>query len=135
MLTGRLPRMLVLALVFAALAALVHVYIFWIETVGFPNVGRRIFGLSAEQAAQMRPWAWNQGFYNLFLALGTAAGVALAGTDRHASVALVVAGTGSMLGAAVVLVADDRTRARAAIVQGTLPLICLLDLLVWSLTG
>lgn len=39
--------------------------------------------------------------------------------------ALVIAGTGSMLAAAIVLVLSDHTKASAAIKQGTLPLIAL----------
>jgi putative membrane protein len=48
-------------------------------------------------------------------------------------VALVVMGTGSMLAAALVLLTSDRSQARAAVVQGALPLLTLLGLLVWAL--
>ena len=41
------------------------------------------FGLrSAEDAAIVRPMAFNQGFYNLFLALGIAGGLALVAAGR-----------------------------------------------------
>ena len=126
--------MLVLALVFAGLAALVHVFIFWIESLAFTTTGRQLFRVSADDAALMQPWAFNQGFYNLFLAIGTAAGVLLAGSHREVGLSLVVFGTASMLGAAVVLVSSDRSRAQGALVQGMFPLLCLLDLLVYALT-
>jgi putative membrane protein len=126
--------MLIVALVFAGLAALVHVYIFWLESLVFTTTGRKVFGATAEQAEVMKPWAYNQGFYNLFLAIGTAVGIAIEYGNRDAGIALVVAGTGSMLAAALVLITSDPAKARGAIVQGTFPAIALLDLAVWALS-
>jgi putative membrane protein len=124
---------LAVAYVLAALAALVHVYIFVLESVRWEHPRTRaVFGTSAELAAATQPLAYNQGFYNLFLAIGTAVGIAIAGADRHASVALVVMGVGSMLAAALVLVTNDRTKARAGLVQGLFPALALLALLVWG---
>jgi putative membrane protein len=124
--------MLTVALVFAGLAALVHVYIFWLEALAFDTAGRKVFGVSAEDVATMKPWAYNQGFYNLFLAIGTGVGVAIAGENRDAAVALVVLGTGSMLAAALVLITSDSSKARGAVVQGTFPALALLGLAVWA---
>ena len=124
--------MLTVALVFAGLAALVHVYIFWLEALAFDTAGRKAFGIKADDAAVMKPWAYNQGFYNLFLAIGTGVGIAMTGANRDASVALVVLGVASMLAAALVLVTSDRTKARGAVVQGTFPLLCLLLLAIWA---
>jgi putative membrane protein len=124
--------MLTVALVFAGLAALVHVYIFWLEALAFDTAGRKVFGVSAEDVATMKPWAYNQGFYNLFLAFGTAVGVAIAGANRDAAVALVVLGTGSMLAAALVLITSDSSKARGAVVQGSFPALALLGLAVWA---
>ena len=127
--------MLIAACVLAALAALVHVYIFVLESVRWEDPGtRRVFGTTEETAALTQPLAYNQGFYNLFLAIVTAAGVALVGSHREAAVALLCAGTGSMLAAALVLITSDRSKARAAVVQGLFPALSLLCLLVWSLT-
>lgn len=126
--------MLIVALTFAGLAALVHVYVFVLESVRWESPATRaVFGLDEATAAVTKPLAYNQGFYNLFLAVGTAVGIGVVGSDRHVAIALVVFGTGSMLAAALVLVTSDASKARAAIVQGALPLICLVDLLVWSL--
>ena len=61
--------------VFAAIAAAIHVAIFVLESVLWmrPSV-RRIFGVRSDaDAAAIRPMAFNQGFYNLFLALGVLA--------------------------------------------------------------
>jgi putative membrane protein len=125
---------LVAACVFAALAALVHVYIFVLESVRWRHPAtRRVFGTTEETAEVTAPLAYNQGFYNLFLAIGTAVGIALVDGRREAGVALIVFGVGSMLAAALVLVTADRSKARAALVQGLLPALALLSLLVWSL--
>ena len=69
--------MLTVAAVFALLAALLHVYFWVLESLVFETKGHRIFGVPAEDVAAVKPWALNQGFYNLFLAVGTAAGAFL----------------------------------------------------------
>ena len=131
---------MVVALVAAALAAVLHVVIFVMESVLWttPRV-RATFGVTSDaQAEHTRPLAFNQGFYNLFLAVVTGVGVVLVavggpGAGRPAGLALLVAGLGSMLAAALVLVLSDCNQARAAAVQGTFPLIGLLALLVSAL--
>jgi putative membrane protein len=125
---------LVTACVLAGLAALVHVYIFVLESVRWQHPAtRRVFGTTEETAAVTAPLAYNQGFYNLFLAIGTAVGIALVDGHRDAGVALIVFGVGSMLAAALVLVTSDLSKLRAALVQGLLPALALLSLLVWSI--
>ena len=126
--------MLLTACVCAALAVLVHVYIFVLESVRWEQPAtRRVFGTTAETAAATQPLAYNQGFYNLFLGVGTAIGIALMDINRDAGVALVVFGVGSMLAAALVLVTSDLSKLRAAVVQGLFPALALLCLLVWAL--
>ena len=127
--------MLSLACVLAVLAGLVHVYIFVLESLRWQHPAtRRVFGTTEEQAAVTAPLAYNQGFYNLFLALGAWAGVAWVLGGRDATgVALVVLATGSMLAAALVLVTSDRAKTRAASVQGVFPALTLLALLAWAL--
>lgn len=114
--------------VFAVAAALLHVGIFVMESVRFgdPKVYRGVFRVSVAELPAARPWAFNQGFYNLFLAVTTLVGVAILRTVPEAGWALVLAGCGSMLAAAVVLVARDRRFARGAVVQGALPALTLL---------
>ncbi len=73
--------------------------------------------------------AYNQGFYNLFLAIVTVAG-SRAGAQSDVGTALALAGTGSMLAAALVLVAHDRRMVRAALTQGTLPALAVLLVLL-----
>ncbi|CUR54193.1 putative membrane protein [metagenome] len=126
--------MLTVALVLAALAALVHVYIFVLESLQWEQPGTlKAFGMNAEVARVTKPLAYNQGFYNLFLAIGTAVGIALSGSQREAAIALVVFGCGSMVAAALVLVTSDASKARGAAIQGTFPALALLGLLIWGL--
>jgi putative membrane protein len=115
--------MLIAAAVFAVLAALLHVLFFAYESLLFeqPAVHAR-FRTATQDVPAVKPWAYNQGFYNLFLAVGTLVGVALAlvGTE-DVGLALILFGCGSMLAAALVLVVTDRRMARAALTQGLFP--------------
>lgn len=127
--------MLVASFVIAGAAAALHVYIFAMESLWWttPRV-RATFGLSELDAHATRAMAFNQGFYNLFLAVVTGAGIVAWALGSHtAAVALVIAGLGSMLAAAVVLILSDGTRASAALKQGTLPLLALVALALSAL--
>ncbi|WP_439693707.1 DUF1304 domain-containing protein [Curtobacterium sp. SP.BCo] len=130
--------LLVISAVCAVLAGLVHVYIFFLESVAWtsPRV-RRIFGIASETESQAtRGLAFNQGFYNLFLAIGAILGVVLVATGSSTTGwTLVVFSTASMLGAAVVLLGTGRKYLNAAFAQGTLPLIALLFVFIASTFG
>lgn len=117
--------MITVALMFSALAALLHVYIFVMESLTWTSPRTRaVFGTTAEEAQTTKMLAFNQGFYNLFLAVVTAVGIAAVVLGhRSVGTALIFAGVGSMLAAAVVLLASSPDKARAAVTQGTLPLI------------
>jgi putative membrane protein len=123
---------LVAGLIAAGLAAAVHVYIFYLETFAWTRPSTRsTFGTSEEEALTTRPLAFNQGFYNLFLAIGTVIGIVIiATTSEPVGSGLVLLATGSMLAAAIVLAGSDRTKARAAAVQGVFPLIAVVLLLI-----
>jgi putative membrane protein len=69
--------MLLAAKILAGLVLFIHVYIFLLETVLFETRGRKVFGLSKEQAAIMKPAMSNQGCYNGFLAVALALGFLL----------------------------------------------------------
>jgi putative membrane protein len=116
---------------FTVLAALLHVYIWVLESFRWTEPAtRRTFGVSEADAQVLAPMAYNQGFYNLFLAIITLVGVALLKNEHWVGSALALAGTASMLAAAVVLVTHDRTMVRAALTQGTLPALAVLFLLL-----
>ena len=115
----------------ALLAALLHVYIWVLESFRWTHPAtRRTFGVSEADAEVLAPMAYNQGFYNLFLAIITLVGIGLLKTLHWVGSALALAGTGSMLAAAVVLVTRDRSMVRAALMQGTLPALAVLFLLL-----
>lgn len=127
--------MLIASAVLAALAGALHVYIFVLESLRWTHPSTmRTFGVrSREEAETTRLLAFNQGFYNLFLALGAlvGAGLLLWGPLFHqAGRALLVAACGSMLAAALVLILSDRSKARAAVVQGAFPLLALAALAI-----
>jgi putative membrane protein len=124
--------MITAGLILAALAALLHVYIFVMESLTWTTTRTRAtFGTTPEEAETTKLLAFNQGFYNLFLALVTGAGI-IAICLGHTAVgaALVFAGVGSMLAAAVVLLASSPDKARAAITQGAFPLIAVVLLAI-----
>jgi putative membrane protein len=92
---------------------------------------RATFGTTPETAETTKELAFNQGFYNLFLAIVSGIGVVAAFTGARAvGVALVFAGVGSMLAAAVVLLVSSPDKARAAVTQGTFPLIAIVLLVI-----
>lgn len=124
--------MITAALVFAVLAALLHVYIFTMESLTWTSPRTRAaFGTTVEEAETTKLLAFNQGFYNLFLAIVTGVGV-VAIVLGHGGIGagLIFAGAGSMAAAAVVLLASAPDKARAALTQGTFPLIAVVLLIV-----
>ncbi|WP_173401539.1 DUF1304 domain-containing protein [Arthrobacter sp. H5] len=119
-----------LSSVFAIIAGLIHVYIFVLESLRWrsPSVWR-LFGVrSQEDAETLRPMAFNQGFYNLFLAAGVIAGLAFSGT--RAGYGMAVLALASMLLAAVVLISSNRKMVVGAAIQGVPPLIALAGLAI-----
>jgi len=109
---------------FALLTALIHIYIFMLESIFWIRpLGLKTFRMNAEQAATMSKMAFNQGFYNLFLALAILFGLKLG--DRGQI--LVDYAILSICAAAVVLIISDRKMLRGAFIQGV-PAFCYLIL-------
>jgi putative membrane protein len=128
--------MVTAALIFAGLAAVLHVYIFVLESLQWtaPRT-RATFGTTLESAEATKELAFNQGFYNLFLAIVTGIGVGFTiSGGMPVGAALVFAGVGSMLAAAVVLLVSSPDKARSAVVQGAFPLVAVVLLAVGLLT-
>ena len=125
--------MLLVAIIAGAVAALLHVAFFAMESVlfGREDVWRR-FVDSPEAAEALRPVMFNQGFYNLFLAAGAGAGAALLaidGEDCVVGLTLVGFACACMFGASLALLATDRRRfLGAALVQGLPALVALVAL-------
>ncbi|MEB4613557.1 DUF1304 domain-containing protein [Leucobacter sp. M11] len=129
--------MLLTALVCAGIASLIHVMIFALESLLWTTPrGRSVFGTSAEEAAATRELAFNQGFYNLFLAVITVVGVVLLALGSIAAgAALVFAGAGSMLLAGLVLLITSPGKARPALIQLVPPLLAVGALLAALLSA
>lgn len=115
--------MAVTATVFTTLACLLHVFIFYMESLAWAGPrARTAFGMTAEQARNTRELAFNQGFYNLFLAVQAGVG-ALSFLLGHRGIgaALIFAGAGSMLAAAAVLFVSSPGKRGAASKQDFFP--------------
>ncbi len=127
--------MTALALVFAGLAALLHVFFFYLESIAWRKPKTwKTFGLASQaEADTTASLAYNQGFYNLFLALGANAGIDLVlFSDRHETIGwtLIVFACASMLAAALVLLSTGTSYARAAAIQGGPALVAVVASLV-----
>lgn len=117
--------MLIAGFVVAVLAALLHVFIFYMESVAWEGPrARAVFGpADADELRMTRELAYNQGFYNLFLALLAIIGAVVAATGHVAiGATLALSGTGCMLAAATVLFVSSAERRGAAVRQGVVPL-------------
>lgn len=116
--------MVIAGLVLAGVAALVHVFIFYLESIAWTSArARAVFGTgTVEQAAAQQQLAFNQGFYNLFLAIAVALGIILYAAGQTAvGATLVLTGAGSMAAAALVLLLSSPDKASAALKQGLAP--------------
>jgi len=122
--------MQIVGLVLVALAAAIHVYIFALESLWWTGErARTTFGTSEEDARVTRQLAFNQGFYNLFLAIAVALGVLLfALGNQLVGTTLIFVGAGSMVGAGLVLALSSPGKLRAAVVQAGPPALGLLAL-------
>lgn len=125
--------MSIVTTVFALVAGLMHVVIFSLESLLFrrPTVYRRFLFETQADAEVVRPMAFNQGFYNLFLAIGAIGGVVvcLAGEETVGQT-LAYFACASMVAAGLVLIATDRRMLRAALTQAVPPAIALLGILL-----
>ena len=113
---------------FALLAAVLHVLIFCMESLWFmqPKVHKRFGAATAADAESRRLFAFNQGFYNLFLAIGIFVGLALLHLGGNVIVAqtLVLFSSACMLGAGIVLYfSAGRRMLQAAVIQAVFPLL------------
>lgn len=113
---------------FALLAAALHVVVFCMESVWFmrPGVHRRFGAATTADAEARRLFAFNQGFYNLFLAIGILVGLALLHSGGSVTVGrtLVLFNCACMVGAGGVLfLSAGRQMARAAFIQAVFPLL------------
>ena len=124
--------MIAVGLVLAGVAAAIHGYVFVMESLTWTSPRTRAtFGTSPDEAAATKELAFNQGFYNLFLAVLVVLGIVLYAADRQdVGLTLVVAGAGSMVAAGLVLILSSPSKARAALVQLIPPLLGVVGIVV-----
>lgn len=122
--------MFITGLVLAIAAALIHVLIFKMESISWTSEKTlATFNMSPGQAANTKEMAFNQGFYNLFLAIEIFLGVIIYYAASHAAgLSLMFFGTGSMLAAAALLFITSPDKRLAALKQGTTPLLAIIFL-------
>ena len=107
--------------VLVMIMALIHVYIFCLESIlwGKPKTNR-VFGVTDAHAQVMRAAMFNQGFYNLFLAIALVVGFlwsAQPGNEVQAQTLKDYASL-SILAAAMVLWLSEPKLLRAVLIQG-----------------
>jgi len=125
--------MIITGLVLLGIAAVIHGYIFYLESVTWTSAKTRaIFGIaSVDEAETTKPLAFNQGFYNLFLAIAVALGIAvIAAGNPTVGATLVFVGAGSMVAAGLVLLLSSPSKASAALKQLVPPLLGIMTLTV-----
>lgn len=123
--------MFIAGLILAGIAAAVHVFIFYLESVAWESQRARDLFLTGtvNDAKATRFVAYNQGFYNLFLAIQVVLGVVFIFVGAHQiGLTLIIAAVASMLAAAVILFVSSKPHRSAAIKQGSFPLLALIAL-------
>ena len=114
--------MLIVGMIAAFLAAALHVFIFYIESFAWTTRALSVFGMDRESAEATKEMAFNQGFYNLFLAIEAFAGITVYFlASRPVGLTLALFGVGSMLAAALLLFVTSPDKRSAAIKQGSSP--------------
>ena len=117
---------------FLILASIFHVYIFTLESITWlkPKTWKR-FGLPSQEVAQViKPMAFNQGFYNLFLAVGILLGAVVAISRETIGFTLMLFAASSMVGAGVVLLLSSKRSRKAALLQALPPLIGIVSVVI-----
>jgi len=122
----------ILGTLLIVLATLFHIYVFTLESLTWRKPKTwKTFGISSQERADIiAPMALNQGFYNLFLAVGAGAGLVMLGFNSVIALTLIGFASLSMAGAGTVLFFSVKTSRRAAIIQAGPPLLGLIFLLV-----
>lgn len=116
--------MLITSLVFVAVAILIHIYIWVLETFLWDQPkGMKVFGNTPERAAITKEMAVNQGLYNLMLALVAAVGAGATVAGASWGSALIFAGAGSMAVAGIFLFLTSPDKRKPALTQLVPPLL------------
>ena len=118
----------------AAISGVIHVLFFVMESVLWlrPSVYEAFEVQSLADAEVLDVYVKNQGYYNLFLAMGVFAGVALAGKWPTVGKTLVFYTSAFMIAAAIVLFFTIPEMIIGVFVQGLMPAITIATLLLFG---
>lgn len=110
---------------FFFIAALLHIVFFILESILFQKKGgHKYFKVRPEHHEAIKPWAFNQGFYNLFLAVGMLIGLYYVNQLEIRAAGAMVSFCGlSMVIAGIVLFFTDKKMRRGALIQMVPPLL------------
>ena len=87
-----------LGILLTLIVAAIHFYIAYLEMVMWETPrARRVFGMTAEMAAQTKAMAMNQGLYNGFLGAGLVFGL-IAGSTAMVAFLLICVGVAGVVG-------------------------------------
>lgn len=110
-------------------AALFHIVAFALESLFFKKGAHKRFFVTEDQVEAVYPFAFNQGFYNLFLALALLAGLMIKLDGHILGVGMMATSAGVMMGAGAVLAYSNKDLLMVAILQGLPPAIIIFLLL------
>jgi putative membrane protein len=118
--------LIIVARIFTIIAALIHIIFFLFESILWlkPEVYSR-FGLTESEALGNSLLAFNQGFYNLFLALGCFVGIFLLKKQSQSGEALIFFCLCAMFCASIILILSAPNLISGALTQGLAPFIAL----------
>ncbi|MEM9777390.1 MAG: DUF1304 domain-containing protein [Chloroflexota bacterium] len=118
------------ARIFAGIAGIIHVLFFLMESVFWLNPAiHSVFLIDNLADAQLLDvYVKNQGYYNLFLAIGMFVGIWLTTRNKQTGSAIIIYTCLVMIGAAVVLRLTIPDMTSGPYIQGVAPLIALIAL-------
>lgn len=108
-----------------AIAGIIHLGFFWFESVILQRPqSYKLLGIDESAHRQVKIWALNQGYYNLFLAIGMFIGLYFV-LQKQVMMAGAFAGFSGacMFGAGVVLAASSPRLRKFALIQAVPPLL------------
>jgi putative membrane protein len=116
---------LIIGSILIFLGAVFHVYVFTLESLTWRRPKTwKTFGIASQEHADIiGPMAFNQGFYNLFLAKGVSVGLVVLIFNTTVGFTLMLFSALCMVGAGFVLFFSVKTSRRAAIIQAGPPLL------------
>ena len=111
--------LLTIGSIFIVASGLFHLYVFYLESIIWHKPKTwTVFGIPSQEHAEIiRPMAFNQGFYNLFLAVGTLIGIVLLAVNQTIGFTIAIFSAASMSLAGTVLFISAKKSRRAALLQ------------------